>query len=167
MQTKTKIPIILLLTVLLLTSCTTGMRLNTEYINTPGEFPEKFRVILYGARHAEDVETVAILDMEGDGYEMIPFAPEYDFTIIKGLPGNEAFRKAREFIGFHRDYWTYGTRRIFDEKGGVIGYEFKPLYTSRGDPLRLSYYLEGEGRVKVYIQAIPEFRKLFSPLRDD
>lgn len=167
MQTKTKILTTLLLTVLLISSCATGMRLNTEYINTPHEFPGKFSVILYGARHIEDVETVAILDIEGDGYEMIPYALEYDFIILKGLTGNEAFLKAKDFIGFHRDYWTFGTRKIFGEKGSVIGYELMPLYTSRGNPLRLSYYLDGEGRVKVYIQALPEFRRLFFPFKDD
>lgn len=167
MQTKTKILTTLLLTVLLITSCATGLRLNTEYINTPHEFPGKFSLILYGARYIEDVETVAILDTDGDGYEMIPYAPEYDFTIIKGLSGDEAFTLAKEFIGFHRDYLSFVTRKIFDDKGSVIGYELMPLYTSRGNPLRLSYYFEGEGRVKVYINTLPEFRRMFLIFKDD
>lgn len=158
--------IVLLTAATLLVSCVTGRQLKTEYIKAPVEITGTFNLILYGAHHADDIETVAILDAEGDGYEIVPFAPEDYYTVDKGLPADEAINKAKRFVSFHQHFWTYDIRRIFDEKGGIIGYEIRPLYTYLGDALSINYYTEDGKRVKVVIQPIPDFKSLFTPDRE-
>jgi hypothetical protein len=56
----------------------------------PAEITGTFILILYGGRFSDDVETIAILDLEGDGYTLEPFAPDFDFRIKKGVPATGA-----------------------------------------------------------------------------
>jgi hypothetical protein len=42
-----------------------------------------FTLILYGARDINDIETVAILDLEGDQYTLEPYAPAFDYKVKK------------------------------------------------------------------------------------
>ena len=42
-----------------------------------------FTLILYGARDINDIETLAILDREGDQYTLEPYAPAFDYKVKK------------------------------------------------------------------------------------
>lgn len=53
--------------VALLTSCASYRFLRTEY-SKDKDIQGTFTLMLYGSRHLDDIETIAILDIEGDGY---------------------------------------------------------------------------------------------------
>lgn len=89
---------------------------------------DKFTLILYGAEHSNDVETVAILDKEGDRYTFEPFAPKFKYAVKRGLPAKEALEEAGKFISWHNSFHQSQLRGIIDENGNVLGYELRPLY---------------------------------------
>lgn len=95
-----------------------------------------FTLVLYGKSHANDIETVAILDIEGDGFTFSPDAPEYYYKIRKGIPAREALQDAIEFVNWHRAFHRVQISRIVDSRGAVLGYEVRPLY----DPLAFGVF---------------------------
>jgi hypothetical protein len=131
------------------------------------EITGTFKLILYGARYSDDIETVAILDYEGDRYDLEPFAPDFDYRIKKGVPAREAIEEAKKFISFHQAYHKFNLSRIFDNKGNTIGFEFRPLYYPFVygfiDLMEIYYWLKEEGKVKITIRLIPAVEKLRYP----
>ncbi len=134
---------------------------------SPAEITGTFGMILYGGRFLDDVETIAILDLEGDGYKLEPFAPDFDFRIKKGVSAKEAFEQAQKFVSFHNAFWRSQLSRIMDNKGNTIGYEIRPLYLpfyfGASDIFDVYYWLKENGRVKVTIKLIPFVEKLRLP----
>ena len=63
-----------------------------------------FTLILYGARDINDIETLAILDLEGDQYTLEPYAPDFDYKVKKGLSEKTALKEAYEFISYHNSF---------------------------------------------------------------
>jgi len=123
-----------------------------------------FTLVLYGARHIDDLETVAFLDKEGDQYEFEPYAPEFDYRVEKGIPALDALQAARKFVSFHNAFWRSQLSKILDEKGNVIGYEVRPLYRpfvfGRSDLLDV-YYRIKDGKVIAYIKLRPDVSGMF------
>ena len=148
--------------ILTLGSCAGGKQLRTE-LAQDSEITGSYTLILYGTRNTYELKTIAFLDREGDGYELVPYAPEYDYKVIKNLPASEALKKAQDYVKWPRDYRSSQLRKILDDQGSVIGYEVRPLY----DPLTYGisnvlvvYYLIQEGgRVKVIIRLHPTARE--------
>jgi len=103
-------------------------RFTPEPLKDTKDIRGTFRVILYGANHLNDLETIAILDREGDQYEFEPYAPEFVYRIKKNLPANEALSEAEKFVGWHPSFRNVMVSRISDEKGFLLGYEVRPLY---------------------------------------
>jgi hypothetical protein len=134
---------------------------------SPSEITGTFSLILYGGRFSDDVETIAILDLEGDGYTLVPFAPDFDFRIKKGLSAKEALEQAQKFVNFHNAFWRSQLSRITDNNGGTIGYELRPLYLpfyfGVSDIFDVYYWLKENGRVKVTIKLIPFVERLRLP----
>jgi hypothetical protein len=89
---------------------------------------ETYTLILYGGRHSNDLETIAFLDREGDGYTFEVYAPDFDYRIERGLSSADALRKAKEFVGWHNAFSYSQTVEIKDKSGVVIGYEIRPMY---------------------------------------
>jgi hypothetical protein len=87
-----------------------------------------FTLILYGGRHSNDLETVVILAKENDRYTFEPFAPEFRFTVKKGVPAKEAIAEAEMFVSRHSSFRQSRISSIIDDKGTILGYEFRPLY---------------------------------------
>ena len=87
-----------------------------------------FTLILWGGRFLDDPETVAFLDLEGDQYTFNPYAPDFDFTIKKGVPAKDALKRAEEFVSQNSDFQNSQVFRILDPSGVVIGYEVHPFY---------------------------------------
>lgn len=91
---------------ILLFSCATGNYLKTEDAKD-ADIRGSFALILYGSRHLNDIETVAILDIEGDSYSFEPYAPEFDYKIKKrcscqrGTGGSREVCKLAQFISTH------------------------------------------------------------------
>lgn len=131
---------------------------------TPSDISGFFTLITYGGRYADDIETVAFLDKEGDGYTLIPFAPDFDFRINKGLSGEEAFKKSKNFVSFHPAFWRLQIRRIISIKGETIGYEIKPLYLpfyfGFSDIIDIYYWPKKEGEIKVMIKLLPAIERM-------
>lgn len=87
-----------------------------------------FTLILYGNSHAKDVETIAILDNEGDQYTIEPYARESDYKIKKGISAGEALNEAKRFVSQPISFYRDQLSRIINNKGDIIGYEVRPLY---------------------------------------
>jgi hypothetical protein len=145
-----------------LVSCAGGKQLRTE-LAQDSEITGSYTLILYGTKNAYELKTIAFLDREGDGYELVPYAPEYNYKVIKNLPGTEALKKAQDYVKWPRDYRSTQVRKIIDDQGNVIGYEVRPLY----DPLAygisnvlvVHYWVQEGGKVKVTINLHPTARE--------
>lgn len=87
-----------------------------------------FTLILYGANHSDDLETIAILDKEGDEYEFEPYAPEFAYKTKKHLPAQEALAEAGKFVSWHHSFQDFRLSKLLDKNGSVTGYEVRPLY---------------------------------------
>jgi hypothetical protein len=129
----------------------------------PEEMKGTFTLILYGGSYLDDLETIALLDSEGDQYVLEPFAPDFDYRMKKGVPAQEAFKEAEKFVNFHPSFWRSQLSRILDKEGKAIGYEVRPLYRpftyGISDILDVNYWLKEKGRVKVTIRLIPSIEK--------
>jgi hypothetical protein len=121
-----------------------------------------FTVILYGARDINDIETVAILDFEGDQYTLEPYVPSFDYKVKKGLSEKAALDEAHKFISYHNAFYRSQLSKIVDDKGNTIGYELRPLYMpfvfGRSDVLEVDYWLK-DGKVKVTIKLHPSVER--------
>lgn len=129
-----------------------------------GEVKGFFTVILYGGAYADDLETVAFLDMDGDQYTLEPFAPDFEYVKNGGVPAEDAFRRAEKFISFHASFWKTQLTKIIGPDGAAIGFELKPLYRpfiyGASDVLDIRYWPKKDGRIKVTITLIPWLKSL-------
>lgn len=117
-----------------------------------------YTLILYGSRHAGDVETVAFLDKEGDQYTFEPYAPAFDYQVVKGVPAKEALARAQRFVSWHHSFIRSQLSGIVDATGAVIGYEMRPLYQpftfGAQDVLDISYRIS-DNRVIIWVKLLP------------
>jgi hypothetical protein len=131
------------------------VRLKSEGVTDTGTVKGSYDLILYGNRYGDDIETVAILDNTSDAYTFEPNAPAYNYTIKRGLEGNEALQEGANFVSSHSAYWKNRVKRISDSEGNVLGYEVRPLYHRHlygySDMLNVDYLLRGKN-VSVFIQ---------------
>ncbi|MDI6801203.1 MAG: hypothetical protein QMD01_03990 [Thermodesulfovibrionales bacterium] len=135
--------------------------LKTEEATT-AEVQGVYTLILYESRHLNVVETVAILDREGDPYIFELYAPEFNYTVKNGLLAKEALQEAEKFVSWHSSFWKTQLSRVLDYKGNAIGYELKPLYHlltfGVSDVLDI-YYLIRDNKVVTRIRLIPSVEK--------
>ncbi len=146
-------------------SCTPRASLKTERAY-PSEITGTYTLFLYGARHIEDIETIAILAREGTPYTFEIYSPEFNYKVVKGVPADSAFTRAAAFVSFHHAFDHYEVSRILDGTGAVIGYEVRPFYR----PFEYGYsnvldvwYTLRDGKVITTIHLKPEVERL---LRD-
>lgn len=123
-----------------------------------------FTLILYGGRHSEDIETIAVLDSEGDEYIFEPYAPEYDFNTRMHVTGEKAFKEALSFVSWHNSFRRAQWSSITNKQGRILGYELRPLYSPLtfgiSDVLKVNYSLKGK-KVVIYIRLKPFVDKTF------
>lgn len=107
-----------------------------------------FDVILYGSRHANDLETIAFLDPIDDEYAIQIYAPDFDYRIDKSKDSKVALDIARKFTSWHRSFVRHIYSKIITPDGKTVGYEVKPLYLpfefGRSDVFDISYRLDGK-----------------------
>ena len=110
-------------------SCSTKGTLLKTRMETDTEISKgTYFVTLYGRRNARDVETVAVLDMENDDFQLIaPHSMNYQ-TIYKNAGAEEAYKLAADFLGSLVIINRIERRTIFGPEGQVIGYELRPLF---------------------------------------
>jgi len=122
-----------------------------------------FTLILWGNRFLDDLETVAFLDFEGDQYTFEPYAPDFDFTIKKGVPAKEALKRAEEFVSQNSDFQNSQVFRILDQSGVVIGYEMHPFYRplryGHSDVIDVQYWIDNK-TVKVKVRLKPWIERM-------
>lgn len=122
----------------------------------PADASGTFTLILYGANYLDDLETIAILDYEGDEYHFEPYAPAFNFKVKKGVQAQEALEETEEFVSFHSSFWKSQLSEIINEEGITIGYEVRPLYRpfiyGISDILEVYYWLKENGKVKTIIR---------------
>jgi hypothetical protein len=114
-----------------------------------------FTLILYGGRHSNDLETVAILAPESSRYTFEPFAPEFRFTVKKGVPAKEAIAAAEMFVSRHSSFRQSRISGIIDNKGNILGYEIRPLYFpltfGTEEVIEVNYSIEAN-KIIVYVR---------------
>src|SRR5208283_5461037 len=117
------------------------------------EITGTYSLILYSAMHEGDLETLAILAKEDSPYTIVPYAPEFDYKIIKHMPAKDALAEAFSFTSRHPDFSRAQLARIVDSSGRVIGYEIRPLYRAfrygSPDVLDIHYWRKGD---KVFVK---------------
>jgi len=125
-----------------------------------------FTLILYGAGHSNDIETIAILDKEGDQYTFEPYAPEFNYRIKRSVSAKEALAEAEQFVSWHSSFRRAQLGKIIDNNGNIIGFEVRPLYlpTTFGlsDVLDVDYWLK-DSKVIVKVKLKPSVEMM---LRD-
>ncbi|MBI5057650.1 MAG: hypothetical protein HZB61_13635 [Nitrospirae bacterium] len=135
-------------------ACATGRYMGTGPATTE-EIQGTYTLLLHGNRYSDDVENVAVLDKEGDRYTFEIYAPEYDYTVKKGLPAKEALEEAERFVRFNSAFMRSRLSRIVDNEGNTIGYELRPLYHlfefGQSDVLYINYLLR-DNRVLTIIR---------------
>jgi hypothetical protein len=153
--------------IVLLASCTGGRHLRAEYLRDTREITGRVTAIFYGGNSSADLENVVFLDVEGDGYEFVPRAPEFDYQVERDLSPEEALHRAEFFLRWHPSYGGSRAKKILAEDGAVIGYELRALYRpfvyGWTDILDIFYLLGEDGTVSVFVRLRPEVDRL---LRD-
>ncbi|HWR90289.1 MAG TPA: hypothetical protein VN260_08520 [Dissulfurispiraceae bacterium] len=128
------------------------------YAAQESEVTGTYTLILYGGGYSGDIKTVAILDLEGDGYTFDPYAPDFDYRVIKGLTGQDALKKAEGFVRSHYAFRNSYLSKVVSRQGKTIGFELRPLYLTieYGTPDVLeTYYSEKGDRIIVWIKLDP------------
>lgn len=146
----------------ILVSCATGNYLRTEESSSI-EMKKTYSLILYGGRFSDDMETLAILDKEGDKYEFIVYASQDDYRIKRKVPAKKALEEAEHFVRFHHSFRRSLLSRILDQSGATIGYEVKPLYfpldMGYSDLIETYYRIEGKTViVRIRLSSVAEDR---------
>lgn len=116
-----------------------------------GEIKGTFNLLLYGGRHGNDIETIAFLDIIDDDYEIELYTNDYNYKKVMSVTDKDAIQRAKTFVSWHSSFMNYSIRKIITNKGGLIGYEIKPLYMpfeyGLTDVFDNSYWLRGKKAV--------------------
>ena len=145
------------LTLLLIISsgCAGGQSLRAAQVQGIGDTTGPYTLTLYHEAEYHGLKTIAFLVPEGNGYSMTPYAPEYDYTTIRNISGQEGLRLAIALFSKNRDYTNYEIRRISDPGGKTVGFEIRPLYDvtveGRSDVMWVEYGLSNGRAVNVHI----------------
>lgn len=154
------------LMILAMGSCVGGTGLRTASLAKDEKISGVFTVILYGNQEYDSLNTIAFLDIEGDEYELVPYAPEFNYKVLENEQDKVAVEKALHFISTQNpDFQNSYIKRILDEGGNTIGYELRPFYRrwvyGRSDVLHVTYRLMEEGKVRVSIRLEPDVERRF------
>jgi hypothetical protein len=121
-----------------------GLRLEKAYEN---EINGSFKVLLYGSRHGNDLETIAFLDPLEDGFELELYTPDFNYRVENKMDAKEAIKIAKTFVGWHSSFKSYSIGKLISTDGRVLGYEVRPLYMpidyGMSDIFDNSYWLRG------------------------
>jgi hypothetical protein len=121
--------------IILTSGCSTfTSNLKREFLKDEEIMPGNYTLILHGAKHGEDLETIAMLDFEGDEFTFELHASEYKYETKKHMGDGEALEEAESFISWYPSFSRAQVSRITDEQGRILGYEVRPFY------LRISTY---------------------------
>ena len=145
-------------------SCALGNRLDRQTA-ADSDLTGSFDLILYGCNFHDDLETLAILAKEGGPYEFEPYAPDFNYRVIKDVPAKEALVEAQKFVNCHNAFHAAQLSRLVDAKGETLGFEVRPLYLyfvyGFDDALSTDYRIE-DGKIIVKIRLLPSVERMLS-----
>ncbi len=143
-------------------SCSLGNRLEMKKA-FDADLAGNFNVIFYGCNFNNDFETVAILAKEDSPYPFEPFAPDFKYRVVKGIPANEALSEARDFVACHSSFHKPQLSKLVDARGETLGFEVRPLYLpfvfGFDDALDIDYRII-DGKVVVKIRLLPSVERM-------
>lgn len=133
-------------------------------LNTlPTAVSGSYNVFKYGARHINDIETVAIVDFANDSYEFKIFSSQHNYSISKLNDLSQAIEAASKFVSWHVYTQDVQISEIKALDGKVVGYEVKPLYDrfmfGLQDVMDISY-VQANKDIAVYIKLNPLVEKI-------
>lgn len=145
-------------------SCSGRNYLRTAPVYNQKEIVGNFSLILFGTAENEGLEAVAFLDAVADDYEVVPHAPEFQYSIKRNIEGKEAVEMAIHHLSSHNAYKSHQIRRILEKNTGrTIGYEVRPLYLpfvyGHMDVLDILYWSTGNKTVHVTIRLLPSVER--------
>jgi hypothetical protein len=153
-----------LLLIVSLVSCATGPMLSTRPADTK-DLAGSFTLVLYGCNYMNDLETVAVLDAEGDEYTFQPYAPDFQYRLWKGVPAQKAVEAAEEFVRCNPSFSRVQVSSIVDTGGKAIGYEIRPLYLpfayGLSDVIDVLYWLRGN-KVFFSVKLLPPIERMLN-----
>ena len=145
-------------------SCALGNRLDRQSA-ADSDLTGSFDLILYGCNFHDDLETLAILAKEGGPYVFEPYAPDYKYGVIKGVPAKDALDQAQKFVNCHTAFHRAQLSRLVDAKGDTLGFEVRPLYYffifGFDDALYTDYRIK-DGKVVVKIRLFHSVERMLS-----
>ncbi|MFI5294410.1 MAG: hypothetical protein ACHQ0Y_05225 [Thermodesulfovibrionales bacterium] len=145
-------------------SCALGNRLDMKTA-ADSDLTGSFDLILYGCTYHDDFETVAILAKEDGPYVFEPYAPDFNYRVVKGVPAKDALDQAQKFVDCHTAYHRAQLSRLVDAKGDTLGFEVRPLYHpfvfGVDDALDTDYRIK-DGKVVVKIRLLPSIENMLS-----
>ncbi len=145
-------------------SCALGNRLEMKTA-VDSDLTGNFDLILYGCTYHNDLETLAILAKEGGPYVFEPYAPDFNYRVIKGVPAKDALGQAQKFVNCHNAFHRAQLSRLVDAKGDTLGFEVRPLYLpfvyGIDDALSTDYRIK-DGKVVVKIRLMPSVERMLS-----
>lgn len=150
-------PVVVCLVMLLLVSCaaTQAVKVEPEPFRDMGAIKGQYTLIIYGGTYFNDPETAAFLDKQGDGYELVPYAPAFDYRVVKGLSVEESLHLVETVFDGNTDYLRTYVKKIV-VAGETVCYELRPYYLplryGYSDILSIDYALEKGGRIRVYVR---------------
>lgn len=147
-------PIVFLL--LTLSCATSGNFLKTHPVGEGGMVTGSYTAILYSTSEHNFLQTIAFLDLEGDGHEIVPHGAQSNYSVVKRLSPEGAEQRAREFVASHApSHNSLELRAIKGVEGTTIGYELRPWYLpityGESDVLDIAYAQQPDGKVTVYV----------------
>jgi len=159
-----------LLSSLVFAACTPSIRLDTRSAQE-SEMSGTYTGIFYGCNFFGDLESVVLLDREGDKYTFEPYAPDFKFRIKKGLTPAEALAESRKFLDCGPAYSSGELNKIVAPNGEVLGYEIRPTYhvfVYGTDVLDTYYRIRDDNKVIITIRVLPFVNRLYEDgsLRD-
>ena len=138
-----------------------GRHLRTEPAS-PAEVRGKFTLFLYGCRSRDDIENVAILDREEDAYSFEIMAPDFSYTVKKGLTAEEALGEAEQFVRCNIEVRGSRLSSVLGPTGAVAGFEVMPLYPvirfGREDVIDVQYTIR-DRRISVRVRLDPSVER--------
>ncbi len=153
---------VFLLAALSCTACTPGVRLNYQGAQA-SEVTGSYTVLFYGCNFFNDLETIALLDKEGDRYTFEPYAPDFKYRVNKGVDAKDAIEEATKFVNCNTAFRRAQLSKILAPNGDTLGYEVRPLYQSfvygADDVLYTTYSLK-DNKVVIYIRLIPSIETM-------
>lgn len=145
-------------------SCALGNRLDIKTA-AGSDLTGNFDLILYGCTYHDDFETIAILAKEGGPYVFEPYAPDFNYRVIKGVPAKDALDRAQKFVNCHTAFHSAQLSRLVDAKGDTLGFEVRPLYLpfvfGIDNALDTDYRIK-DGKVVVKIRLLPSIENMLS-----